>query len=690
MSAGRHKQFEIRKVVAATIVAATMLLTGCSDFFANKPTEVQAMTLLDELSEVRESPKAGNVLPDIYLQQPSRLEIKGGTKLFYYTKHHSVADLAVLVKEQLEVEAAVNTATNQMVIYCQDNTQADIVQNYLAMVDVPPVQVNIDCLILERFANITTDWETSLLIQNFLGESIAIGEDRATFVNVKKTGLDTYRLVDKAGNEVGASNISPALFPSYDLSGLEVGQTAQIVTNLDPAFPGASIREVERAKFGLDFGYWINEGVPGHQVRGVVDMLVSHGYLKALLNPTLETVNGQKATVTIKDYAPIEEVRTSQGGDSSVYNITQYVWVENTLTVTPFVYSDGSIGLTTDILIGSRSKPEGIVQRAIITERSINVAENRILPGESLVIGGMRKSEKRAVIRGVPFFKDLPLVGILFSSKDYEEKGTEIIFVLTPSISSGGRDNTKVVQDIRVKHADPEFKMGLYDILTEAFDSGVYGEMVEKQAAAAELKRAEAEFNLEQAIQRAQMEKDLADAAAAEAEAFRIKAEQMNLEISKAAEQAKKAAEEAAAATTLTVAERAQAAQLQQEKDKVQASAQQAQQQAAEAAQKAIQAAEMAQQAQQQLQQAKDTAEKAALEAERARAEAKQKAIERQAARQREIERQKEIQRQQERERQEKARLEAEKPVDQEAAPNPLSSGETHPETESSQQAPNQ
>ena len=318
------------------------------------------------------------------------------------------------------------------------------------------------------------------------------------------------------------------------------------------------------------------------------------------------------------------------------------------------------------------------------------MAENRILPGQSLVIGGMRKSEKYAVIRGVPFFKDLPIIGILFSSKDYEEKGTEIIFILTPSISSGGRDNTKVVKDLQIKYADPEFKMGLGDILTEPFDSGIYGDLVEKQAAAAELKRAEAEFNLEQAIQRAQMEKDLADAAAAEAEAFRIKAEQMNLEINKAAEQAKKAAEEAAAATTLTVAERAQAAQLQQEKDKVQAGAQQAQQQAAEEAQKAKQAAEMAQQAQQQLQQAKDTAEKAALEAERARAEAKQKAIERQAARQREIERQKEIQRQQERERQEKARLEAEKPVDQEAAPNPLSSGETHPETESSQQAPNQ
>lgn len=618
-----HKKSGSGKAWAAAAVAGALLLAGCGDFFAKKPTEIQSLAILDELGQVRESPHVDNSLPNIYRQPPSRLEIKGGIKLFYYTKHHSAADLAGLVKEQLAVEAAANAATNQLVLYCTDNAQADIVQNYLSLIDVPPVQVNVDCLILERFGDITTDWETSIMIQNFLGEGIAIGEDRGTF------------------NPDGT------------------------LKTLDPAFPGASIREAERANFGLDFGYWIDKGVPGHQIRGVVDMLISQGYLKVLLNPTLETVNGQKATVTIKDFAPIEEVQTSQGGGaSSVYNITQYVWVENTLTVTPFVYSDGSIGLTTDIKIGSRSKPEGIVQRAIITERSINVAENRVLPGQSLIIGGMRKSEKRAVVRGIPFFKDLPLIGILFSSKDFEEKGTEIIFILTPSISSGGRDNSKVVQDIRLKHADPEFKMGLGEMLTEPFDSGIYGDLVEKQAAAAELKKTQAELDREKAMQHAQTEKERADIAAAEAEVLRKKAEAMSLEAKTAAEQAQKAAEQAATATTLTEAERTRATELQQQKDKVQTDAQAAQTQAVQAAQQAAQAAENAQQAEQQLQQAKEAADKAAVEADRARAEAKQRAIEREAARQREIERQKEIERQEqarlEAERLEKARIEAE------------------------------
>jgi Flp pilus assembly secretin CpaC len=477
-------------------LAVVFLMGGCGDFFGKRSTEIQSMAILEELGQVRESPYIDNPVPEMYQQRATRLPIKDGVKLFYSTQNHAADRLAALIEQQMGVKSTTNNAINQIVAYCKDDVQADAVQQYLELVDVEPVQVNIDCLILERFGDVTMDWETSIMVQNFLGEDITLGENLGTF--------------DKDG----------------------------VLTDLDPAFPGASLRETERANFGLDFGYWMDKGVPGHQVRAIVDVLVSRGYLKILLNPQLETINGQSATVTIKDYTPIEEVRTSSAGAGSVYNITKYVWVEDTLTVLPHVYSDGSIGLKTDIKIGSRSKPEGVVQRSIITERSINVEENRIKPGLSMIIGGMRKSEKRSVIRGIPFFKDLPIIGILFSSKDFEEKGTEIVFILTPSISSGSVANKKIVEDIRRKHADPEFKMGLRDTLTEPWSTSVYTDVLEKEATEAELKRVEAEMALEQARQMAQTEKERADQAEAEAGKLgkravelQKQAEQMNAEI---------------------------------------------------------------------------------------------------------------------------------------------------------------
>ena len=205
------------------------------------------------------------------------------------------------------------------------------------------------------------------------------------------------------------------------------------------------MRESKRSEFGLDFGYWNNQGVNGHQFRAMVDMLISRGYLKILMNPTLETINGKKAEIVSREYAPLEKILVKEGFDEP-FSLTDYQWVEDALEVTPHVFSDGSIGLETTVKIGSKSKPEGVVQASIITERLIDVNENRIEPGDSLVIGGIRKSEKRSVVRGIPFFKDIPLIGILFSSKDFEEKGTEIIFILTPSISTGGIKYEKMVE----------------------------------------------------------------------------------------------------------------------------------------------------------------------------------------------------------------------------------------------------
>ncbi|MCE5186271.1 MAG: hypothetical protein LLF76_09125 [Planctomycetaceae bacterium] len=455
-------------------LAAAFLLSGCGDFFDKRSTSIQSMAILEELGQVKESPYIKNTVPEMYQQRATRLAIRDGVKLFYFTQNHAAEHLAFLLEQQLGVKSTTSNSTNQVIANCTNDEQADAVQQFLELIDIEPVQVNIDCLILERFGDVTMDWETSILVENLLGEKITIGEGQ--------------KIYDKDGQFIG----------------------------LKPAFPGASLREGERARFGLDFGYWQNKGVEGHQVRAIVDVLVSRGYLKILLNPQLETVNGQTATVTIKDYSPIEEVRTGSNGADNVYNITKYVWVEDTLTVLPNVYSDGSIGLKTDIKIGSRSKPEGVVQRSIITERSINVEENRIQPGYSMIIGGMRKSEKRSVVRGIPFFKDLPIVGVLFSSKDFEEKGTEIVFILTPSISSGSVPNQKVVDDIRQKHADPEYK-------SSSLAGTVYTDALEKEATEAELKRVEAELAVEQARHAAQAEKHRADAAEQETQKLREK-----------------------------------------------------------------------------------------------------------------------------------------------------------------------
>ena len=597
----KYRPFEsihrFRRAIRAIALLIILGCAGCGGFFEKRSTEMEAARVLKELREIQAKPQMDNPIPDLYLQPPSRLEIKEGVKVFYFTHHHSADYLAQLVREQMDIQALPHGATNQLILYCGDHSQADAVLAYLEKVDVPPVQVNVDCLILERFGDVTMDWETSVFIENFLGENLTLGEKLATFYEGSSGGK--YYAVRNGQ----LFEIDPAQYPGLHY------QPGELIA-LEPAFPGASLRETERANFGGDFGYWINRGKPGHQVRAVLDVLVSRGYLKILLNPTLETVNGKQATVMIRDYTPVEKVKTGLGGASDAYNITEYVWVEDTLTVTPTVYSDGSIGLATSIKIGSRSKPEGVVQRSIITERSIEIAENRVRPGESLIIGGMRKSEKRSVVRGVPFFKDLPLIGYLFSSKDFEEKGTEIFFILTPSISSGGKPFEVATEDIRRKFEKPTLESAQEWNLLEPFEEGSYRQVIEKRAAELETRRVKAEAQREEALQRLQEEKRHFQTAVEEARKLRQEAMTLQEQAAKAQQEAQQAIEAAAAAEQQQKAQQEQTTDLSEAVQKAldearlkQAQLQQAQQRAAEAEEKARQEEEAVRQIQGELKQ---------------------------------------------------------------------------------------
>lgn len=523
---------------SALCIAA--VVSGCGDFFASKPTEIESKNLLRDLETVKTSPGADIPVPEIYQQPPKILETIVGDKkdarLFYFSRYHSVAQLKQLVEQQYtkiyqvgkkelpkpDYNIAINVASNQMVVRCPSVEDAQEVLKFLERIDVPPIQVKIDCLVSEIYADHTLDWETTVEIQNLFGEKI----------------------------------------------------------NLKGLMPGAALREAVRGNFGLDVGYEHQADKPGHKISALVDLLVSRGYLKILMNPSLEVVNGQTATINTSDHVRLDEIEdiypTGQTRTS-----TRYIDVVDLLQITPQVFADGFIGIKTRVLMGSKATPEGVAQSPIITTREINVQENRVRPGESLVIGGIRKTEQRSVVRGVPFLKDLPGVGILFSSKDFEERGKEVLFVLTPTISTGGVPNEEMVAEIQRKHT-PVRNRTFAEHIADPLGANVYTELVEEEAAQAEVRRVQAELQRAHAERRAkQLEAELAEvtekAKSAATQAAEAEAETEAAQEAVAAEKAKTAAAEAdkvkLAEEVKKLAEAAKAAREAAEKAKAEAAA---------------------------------------------------------------------------------------------------------------------
>ncbi len=491
----------------AAISISIVLIGGCGDFFGTKPTELESKNLLRELETVKISPNRDIPLPEVYRQPPKIIEGIAGeqkdAKLFYFSKYHPVDTLANLINTQyvkqfvgeknktfpmVDYNVSTNPATNQMIVRCPTVEDAQQVLKFLEKVDVPPIQIKIDCLISEVYADHTLDWETNVLIQNLFGAKV----------------------------------------------------------NLDGTMPGAALRDAVRDSFGINAGYVYQEDKPGHKVSALVDLLVSRGYLKILMNPQLEVVNGQTAKIVTSEHVRLDET-TDIDPTGYKRTATRYVDVLDSLEITPRVFADGYIGIESRALIGSKATPEGVAQTPIITTREVVVKENRIRQGESLLIGGIRKTEQRSVVRGVPFFKDIPLIGILFSSKDFEERGKEVMFILTPTISTGGIPNEEMVAEIQRKHTPIQQKDSFVDRLADPMGSGLYTQVVEEEATRAEVRRIKAEMQKAHAERKAkQLEEQLGKAT-----------EQMEQEQNRAttAEAASKAAQQAVEAEKAKTAE---------------------------------------------------------------------------------------------------------------------------------------
>ncbi len=536
MIGSSQKACRSRRLIAAVAFVVVLWTGGHFQIFAKTSTEDEARETLLKL-QIKGVPAPNIPMPDVYKKPPEIVEqIVGGTpewKLFYFCRYHSSDELKKIIHEQFATKlfdkkgketqienytVSSNPATNQLIVRCPDRKDTEAVLETLNQIDVPPIQVKVDCLISEIYADFTFDRETTIAIENLFGENVTLKPGGTAF------GADVQQLI--ADDEYL------------------------------PAFPGASLRELIRSRMGLKIGY----SSTAHEFTALVDLLESRGFLKILMNPTLEIVNGKTAIVQSTQHVPLQKVtKTIPGGGSTtvVLTETEYVDVNDSLKITPHVYADGYIGLETSIVLGAKNTPDGVKQVPILTKKQINSKENRIRPGESLIIGGIRKTEKFGVARGVPLLKDIPLIGFLFSGEDTEQRAVETVFILTPTISTNGRPVEEIMAEVKRKHAATPSSSSLSDIITDPFGINARQHAQEQKTTEAEEARLKAETEqkdaqiaVRQSNERAEKAEQELQKTKEEAEKIKADAQKMATEAqakTRAAEQAKAAAEKATA-----------------------------------------------------------------------------------------------------------------------------------------------
>ena len=163
---------------------------------------------------------------------------------------------------------------------------------------------------------------------------------------------------------------------------------------------------------------------------GVLDAMVNEGLVNLLAEPNLTAESGTTATFLAGGEIPIP-ISQALGAVSVEYK--QY---GVSLAFTPTVLSTGNISLkvrsevsqldtTNSVALFANSQIPALTTRR--AETTIEVAS-----GESFAIAGLIQSDDNNNVQKLPWLGDLPILGTLYRSTNFQRNQSELVIVVTP------------------------------------------------------------------------------------------------------------------------------------------------------------------------------------------------------------------------------------------------------------------
>lgn len=169
----------------------------------------------------------------------------------------------------------------------------------------------------------------------------------------------------------------------------------------------------------------------------LVKALERHSVMRTLAEPTLTAVSGETASFLAGGQFPFP-VSVDEGEIG--YDFRDFGVA---LEFTPVVVGDGRISLQIATEVSELTN-EGALETGLITIPGISVRRANTtveLPsGGTMSIAGMLLQRDSASQAGVPGIKNVPVVGQLFSSNEFQRDETELVILVTPYVVKPGQE----------------------------------------------------------------------------------------------------------------------------------------------------------------------------------------------------------------------------------------------------------
>lgn len=195
---------------------------------------------------------------------------------------------------------------------------------------------------------------------------------------------------------------------------------------LGVVFPAQTISDTAAASLGLLFGK-----IDGNFLEVQLQALQNDNKLNILSSPSITTLDNQKAFTENGEKVPYVTTETSGGQTTQT---TKFEDVVLRLEITPHVIDGKNLKMTIlvkkDEVDMSRKSSMGdpyIIKKQTQTELIVK-------DGETIVISGLTKQTNSVGQSGVPWLKDIPLLGWAFKADSKSDSMEEVLIFITPHI----------------------------------------------------------------------------------------------------------------------------------------------------------------------------------------------------------------------------------------------------------------
>lgn len=187
-------------------------------------------------------------------------------------------------------------------------------------------------------------------------------------------------------------------------------------------------------------------GAGAFQFNVLLEALESKGLVRTLAEPNLTALSGQEATFLAGGEYPIPVV-----DDGSVAIEYKPFGVE--LSFTPRVVDGDIINLAINAAVSGLDSTT-VVEAAGFSINAFNRRETQttveMRDGESFAIAGLLQDDFVDLNGQVPWLGDVPVLGALFRSADYQRRQTELVIIVTPHLVSPTRGEALALPTDRV------------------------------------------------------------------------------------------------------------------------------------------------------------------------------------------------------------------------------------------------